>query len=54
MDIINLVSIIGGSAVLLGLFLSIAYEGIVTRGNPKKLVSALDDKWHKLLCRMIN
>lgn len=49
MDIINTVSVIAGSVVLLGLFLSIACEGIVTGRNSKKLVSAMDDKWQKLL-----
>ena len=50
MDMINLVSVIVGSIVLLGLFISIAYEGIVTKSRTKKnLVSALDDNWQKLV-----
>jgi hypothetical protein len=49
MDIINSVSVIAGSAVLLGLFISIAYDGIVAKSMAKKkLVSAFDENWQFL------
>ncbi len=49
MDIAATISVIAGSAILLGLFLSIAYEGIASRRNSeKKSVSAFNDKWQKL------
>ena len=34
MDLIETVSVLAGSVILLGLFLSIAYEGIATRFLP--------------------
>jgi hypothetical protein len=50
MDIINSESIIAGSVVLLGLFISIAYDGVVTKNRTKKkFVSALDYNWQKLI-----
>lgn len=49
MDVIGMVSVLAGSVILVGLFLSTAYEGVITKRNSKmSVVSALDDKWHKL------
>lgn len=49
MDVIGMVSVLAGSVILVGLFLSTAYEGVITKRNSKMcVVSALDDKWHKL------
>jgi nucleoside-triphosphatase THEP1 len=39
-----------GSTILLGLFLSIAYEGVRTKSTSKlSRVSALNDKWSRLV-----
>jgi hypothetical protein len=49
MNIVGMVSIASGSIILLGLFLSIAYEGVRTKSASKlSRVSALNDKWQKL------
>jgi hypothetical protein len=49
MNVIETVSVLAGSVILLGLFLSAAYEGLITKRNSKmSVVSAFDDKWHKL------
>jgi len=49
MDTIGMISVLAGSVILLGVFFSIAFEGITTKRNSKKsLVSALNHKWQKL------
>lgn len=49
MNVIETVSVLAGSVILLGLFLSAAYEGVITKRNSKmSVVSAFDNKWHKL------
>ena len=49
MDIIETVSILSGSAILLPIFSSIIYESITERNSKKKnVISALNDKWQKL------
>jgi hypothetical protein len=49
MNIVETVSILAGSIILLGLFVPIAYEGIRTKGTSKhSRVSVLNDKWQKL------
>jgi hypothetical protein len=49
MDMVQTVSVLAGSVVLLCMFLSIAYEGVATKHNSQKnLVSALNNKWQKL------
>jgi hypothetical protein len=49
MDIVGTVSVSTGSVILLGMFLSIAYEGVATKRNSEKhLLSALNNKWQKL------
>jgi hypothetical protein len=50
MAIVETVSVLAGSIILLGLFLSIAYEGVKTKSTSKQSrVSALNDKWQKLI-----
>jgi len=46
MDIIETISILAGSVILLGLFLSTAYED---RRKGERRVSALNNKWQKLI-----
>jgi hypothetical protein len=42
-------SILTGSIILLGLFLSIAYEVVTSKdGSKQRRVSTLNDKWQKL------
>jgi hypothetical protein len=48
MDIVATISVLAGSAVLLGLLTSIAYEGLTKRKSEKNLVSAFNDKWQKV------
>jgi hypothetical protein len=49
MNIVEAVSILAGSIILLGLFLPIAYEGVKTKSTTKQnRVSVLNDKWQKL------
>ncbi|MGC2683211.1 MAG: hypothetical protein WA323_15215 [Candidatus Nitrosopolaris sp.] len=46
---VETVSVLAGSVILLGLFLPIAYEDLVTnRKSKEKLVSALNYEWQKL------
>jgi len=48
-DIVETISILAGSFVLSGLFISIAYEGVKAKSRSKQAkVSALNDKWQKL------
>lgn len=50
MNTVETISVLAGSVILLGLFLSIAYETVITKRSPKKnIVSALDNKWQKLM-----
>lgn len=50
MELVETVSVLAGSVILLGMFLSIAYEGVATKRNSKKnLLSALNYKWQKLI-----
>ena len=49
MNIVETVSTLAGSIILLGLFVPIAYEGIRTKStNKHSRVSVLNDKWQKL------
>jgi hypothetical protein len=49
MDIIETLSVLAGSVVLLSLFLATAFEGVTTKRNSKKrLLSALNNKWQKI------
>jgi hypothetical protein len=49
MNIVEAVSILTGSIILLGLFLPIAYEGVRTKNTFKQSrISVLNDKWQKL------
>ena len=43
MDTVETISVLTGSVILLGLFLSIAYETVITKLSPEKnIVSALN------------
>lgn len=45
-----MISVLAGSVILLGLFLSMAYDTLIAKHRPKKnVVSALDNKWQKLM-----
>jgi hypothetical protein len=49
MDAVETISVLAGSVILLGVFLSIAYETVIIKRSPKKnIVSVLDNKWQKL------
>jgi hypothetical protein len=49
MDFVETISVLVGSLVLLGLFLSIGYENIRTKNTSKRSrVLALNDKWQKI------
>jgi len=49
MNVVEMLSILTGSIILLGLFLPIAYEGVRTKSSSKQSrVSVLNDKWQKL------
>jgi hypothetical protein len=49
MDMTETISVLAGSVILLGMFLSTAYEDVATKRNSKQnLLSALNDKWQKL------
>ena len=48
MNIVETLSILIGSIILLGLFLPIAYEGVRTKSTFKSRVSVLNDKWQKI------
>jgi hypothetical protein len=49
MNVVEMLSILTGSIILLGLFLPIAYEGVRTKSSSKQCrVSVLNDKWQKL------
>jgi hypothetical protein len=49
MNIVETLSILTGSIILLGLFLPIAYEGVRAKSTSKKnRISVLNDKWEKL------
>ena len=49
MNIIETLSILTGSIILLGLFLPIAYEGVRAKSTSKQSrISVLNDKWQKL------
>ena len=48
MNIVETLSILIGSIILLGLFLPIAYEGVRTRTFKQSRVSVLNDKWQKI------
>ena len=49
MNIIETLSILTGSIILLGLFLPIAYEGVRAKSTSKQSrISVLNDKWKKL------
>ncbi|HYA83289.1 MAG TPA: hypothetical protein VEH06_07555 [Candidatus Bathyarchaeia archaeon] len=49
MNIVDAMSILAGSIILLGLFVPIAYEGIRTKSTSKqRRVSVFNDKWQKL------
>jgi hypothetical protein len=49
MNIIDTISILAGSIILLGLFVPIAYDGIRTKSTSKhNRVSVLNNKWQKL------
>jgi len=50
MNIVETVSILASSIILLGLFVPIAYEGIRTKSTGKHShISVLNDKWQKLI-----
>lgn len=48
MDRVETVSVLAGSSILLGMLVSIAYEGVKAKSNSKQKVSVLNDKWQKL------
>jgi hypothetical protein len=49
MNIVETLSILTGSIILLGLFLPIAYEGVRAKSTSKQgRISVLNDKWQKL------
>jgi len=49
MNIVETLSILAGSIILLYLFVPIAYEGVRTKNTSKQSrVSVLNDKWQKL------
>ncbi|MFZ0221810.1 MAG: hypothetical protein WAM42_08965 [Candidatus Nitrosopolaris sp.] len=49
MNIVETLSILVGSIILLGLFVPIAYEGVRTKSTSKESrISVLNDKWQKL------
>ena len=49
MNIVDTISILAGSIILLGLFVPIAFEGIRTKSTSKhSLVSVLNEKWQKI------
>jgi hypothetical protein len=48
MDMIEMISVLAGSVILLDIFLSIALEGATTELSKKNLVSALNRKWQNL------
>jgi hypothetical protein len=49
MNILDTISILAGSIILLGMFFPIAYEGIRTKSTSKhSRVPVLNDNWQKL------
>lgn len=48
MNIVDTVSVLLGSAVLLGLLVSVAIDGAKRRHKGKCVVSAIDSKWQRL------
>ena len=49
LNIVDMISILAGSIILLGLFIPIAYEGIKTKNTSKhSRVSVLNNKWQKV------
>jgi hypothetical protein len=49
MNIVETLSILAGSIILLCLFVPIAYEGVRTKNTSKQSrVQVLNDKWQKL------
>jgi len=49
MNVVETLSILTGSIILLCLFVPIAYEGVRTKSTSKQShISVLNDKWQKL------
>jgi hypothetical protein len=49
MDFVETISVLVGSGVMLGLFLSIAYENIRTKNASRQSrILALNDKWQRI------
>jgi hypothetical protein len=49
MDIVETISVLAGSLVILGLFLSIGYENIRTKNASRhSRISAINDRWQKI------
>jgi hypothetical protein len=47
MTLVDVLSIGIGSAIILGLLVSIAIEGLRRGKNSRKVITTIDNKWHK-------
>jgi len=48
MNIVDMASVVIGSAILLGLLVSVAIDGAKRRHKGKQTVSAFDSKWQRV------
>jgi hypothetical protein len=48
MTLVDIFSIGIGSAIILGLLGSIAIEGLRRGKNSRKVITTIDNKWHKI------